>query len=184
LVIIVTKRVEITTPLLELILFNRLYQTTQKATRDFATLEEFLLGCLSQIPRDVLANSLGVGTNDLPLERTWQMEFYRIVWPLLPKGTYLSADVGSVFGSTGKLDFYINTKKKWGIELLREGNGISAHCHRFASKGIYASISVKELLLSTSDPFSKRHISLFQTYGQSPTLLISQRSLSREKGKS
>ena len=147
LVITVTKRVEITTPLLELILFNRLYQTTQKRTRDFATLEEFLLECLSQIPRDVLANSLGVGTNDLPLERTWQMEFYRIAWSLLPKGTYLSADVGSVFGSTGKLDFYVNTKKKWGIELLREGDGISQHCDRFSSKGIYASIPVKEFVV-------------------------------------
>jgi len=147
LVISATEQVEITTPLLELILFNRLYQTVQEGTRDFATLEEFLLECLNQIPRDVLANSLGVGTDNRPLERTWQMEFYRIAWSLLPKGTYLSADVGSVFGSTGQLDFYVNTKKKWGIELLREGTSISEHCGRFSSKGIYAFIPVKEFVV-------------------------------------
>lgn len=78
LVISATEQVEITTPLLELILFNRLYQTVQEGTRDFATLEEFLLECLNQIPRDVLANSLGVGTDNRPLERTWQMEFIEL----------------------------------------------------------------------------------------------------------
>jgi len=95
----------------------------------------------------VLANSLGVGTDELPLERTWQMEFYRIAWSHLPRGTYLSADVGSVFGSNGQLDFYVNTQKKWGIELLREGSKISEHCERFSSKGIYASIPVKEFVV-------------------------------------
>jgi len=141
------EQVKITTPLLELILFNRLYQTVQDGTRDYDTLEEFLLECLSQIPRDVLANSLGVGTDNRLLERTWQMEFYRIAWSLLPKGTYLSADVGSVFGSSGQLDFYVNTQKKWGIELLREGTSISEHCGRFSSNGIYACIPVKEFVV-------------------------------------
>ena len=147
LVISADKQIKITTPLLELLLFNELYQTTQTATRDFATLESFLLECLSQIPRDVLAKSLGVGTNNLLLERTWQMEFYRIAWSLLPKGTYLSADVGSVFGSTESQVFYVNTTKKWGIELHREGSGLSEHCGRFSSDGIYASIPVKEFVV-------------------------------------
>jgi hypothetical protein len=51
-----------------------------------------------------------------------------------------------VFGSTGQqLNFY--TPWKWGIELLREGEGISQHCGRFFSKGIYASIPVKEFVV-------------------------------------
>ena len=43
----------------------------------------------------------------------------------------------------GEIDFYINSKLRWGIELLVNGKGISEHLSRFAlPNGKYAPLEV------------------------------------------
>jgi hypothetical protein len=43
----------------------------------------------------------------------------------------------------GFIDFYINGKLNWGIELLREGRDAEAHAQRFTPGGIYAKLRSK-----------------------------------------
>jgi hypothetical protein len=42
------------------------------------------------------------------LERIWQMEFYRSAMQVLPTDVYILPDVGTVFGTAGYVDFYVN----------------------------------------------------------------------------
>ncbi len=45
---------------------------------------------------------------------------------LLPVGAFMSPDVGAMFGVRGMLDFML-VPKKWGFELMRDGNGMQEH---------------------------------------------------------
>jgi len=56
----------------------------------------------------LLHDSLSVGADGAPLERQWQMEFYRAATVALSDNNSISPDVGRVFGSDGFIDFYIN----------------------------------------------------------------------------
>ena len=85
-------------------------------------------------------NSFGVGKDKRLLERTWQMEFYRVATQVLPNTVYISPDVGADFGSRGFVDFFVDDDRKWVIELLRDGERAEDHENRFKSDGIYAKI--------------------------------------------
>ncbi|CAI2182646.1 12793_t:CDS:2, partial [Funneliformis geosporum] len=78
-----------------------------------------------------IAKSKGRGTDSHLLERVWQMEFYRASMQVLSKDFCISVDAGSCFGSNGYIDFYVNNKNKWAIELLRDGNKLQEHQQRF-----------------------------------------------------
>lgn len=54
-------------------------------------------------------------------------------------------EVGRAFDSVGKLDFYVNNPLQWGIEMVRDNNGIEAHVNRF--KTYYKPIPLKSWLL-------------------------------------
>ncbi|CAI2200780.1 1703_t:CDS:1, partial [Funneliformis geosporum] len=53
------------------------------------------------------------------LESAWQFEIYRAISKCLPKGIYISPEVGRIFCQGGFVDLYIPTYK-WAIELLIE----------------------------------------------------------------
>ncbi|CAG8496851.1 7273_t:CDS:2 [Funneliformis caledonium] len=40
---------------------------------------------------------------------------------------YASVDAGACYGSKGYIDFYVDDKKKWAIELLRDGDRLLEH---------------------------------------------------------
>jgi hypothetical protein len=120
--------------LIRQICFHRLHASPSSITEP-STLEEFLLQCLNRMKPSYLKNCLGVGKEDKLLERSWQMEFYRIATSLLPSNCFISPDVGHIFGTTGMADFYINDRKKWIIELIREGDRLGAHWGRFQPQG-------------------------------------------------
>ncbi|POG82846.1 hypothetical protein GLOIN_2v1494244 [Rhizophagus irregularis DAOM 181602=DAOM 197198] len=50
-----------------------------------------------------------------------KMEFYRSSMLVLPVDIFAAVDVGAIYRSKGYLDFYINDKRNWAIELLRDG---------------------------------------------------------------
>ena len=58
----------------------------------------------------------------------------------LPAAHTLSPDVGKIFGSSGFLDFYINGKLEWGVELMCEGRRMGDHVTRFKTDGRYRQI--------------------------------------------
>ncbi|CAG8664984.1 2659_t:CDS:2 [Funneliformis mosseae] len=73
----------------------------------------------------------GKGKDGRLFERVWQMEFYRASLQVLPEDIYPSVDVGKAFGSKGYVDFYVNDKCNWAIELLRDGVKLNEHQQRF-----------------------------------------------------
>ncbi len=82
------------------------------------------------------------------------MEFYRAAASLLSSKQMISPDVGYVFGSNGYLDFYVNGKLQWGIELLREGQKEKEHSDRFKKGGAYA-ILMNHMKRSAAEHVSK-----------------------------
>eukprot|EP01105_Mastigella_eilhardi_P000244 TRINITY_DN102_c0_g1_i6.p1 TRINITY_DN102_c0_g1~~TRINITY_DN102_c0_g1_i6.p1 ORF type:complete len:658 (-),score=124.26 TRINITY_DN102_c0_g1_i6:54-1982(-) len=95
-------------------------------------IDALLLQTLRQIPADCLRNSLGCNAGGELSERTWQMLFFRKLTANLPASCNVSPDVGAVFNTSGKLDFYIDSNLCWALELLIDGKGITEHVKRFA----------------------------------------------------
>jgi len=125
--------------MIQQICFHRCCSSPRFDTEPFS-LDEFLLQCLQRLKSSYLKKCLGVGVDDKLLERSWQMEFYRIATSLLPSSCFISPDVGNTFGTTGDADFYINDKKKWVIELIREGDRLKDHWNKFQPEGLYNKI--------------------------------------------
>jgi hypothetical protein len=130
-------RLEFAAPTLKTIFIDRLYGS-KRAEKGPTSFEGFIEDCIQRLNRTILQESFSRGKTDGPLyERQWQMEFYRAATSLLSDKQVPSADVGAIFGSKGKLDFYINGSLKWGIELLREGEDALGHAQRFEEGGDY-----------------------------------------------
>lgn len=92
-----------------------------------------------------IRQSLGTSlSNDIPLERAWQMEFYKAAHRSTPANYFTSA---ALFGSKGFIDFTIHHDDFWVIELLREANSLEEHIQRFAADGKYASIQFSDFCL-------------------------------------
>jgi len=79
-------------------------------------------------------------------EDSYRDEFYRCTYNLYNKGT-ISTNVGTRYGTNGKLDLYINSKIQYGIEFLRNGIEIMDHINRFDINGRYSKIPMKEKAL-------------------------------------
>jgi hypothetical protein len=110
--------------------------------QDPSTLQELVFYTCRNMSKRTLCSSLGRSSNSsrTPLERLWQMEFWRSASMLIDPYSVLSPDVGSLFGVKGYLDFTIQCHYNhrthsfdsfWGVELLREGQKISEHVARF-----------------------------------------------------
>jgi len=112
--------------------------------RDITYIDDFLFLCLERLSPNFLSKSKGKSANEILLERTWQMEFYRVATSCLPNNVFVSPDVGHVFGATGYLDFYVNDNKQWAIELTREGKDLDEHIERFGENGEYYEIPNKD----------------------------------------
>jgi hypothetical protein len=48
-------------------------------------------------------------------------------------------DVGTVFGTAGYVDFYVNINDgwDWAIELVRDGKDLHQHQEKFTANGLY-----------------------------------------------
>jgi hypothetical protein len=72
------------------------------------------------------------------VEAQYQQEFYRSLYKLTEGACCVSPEYGGQTSSTrkGRIDFFIGTKR-WGIELLRDGDRIDGHVSRFQAGGAY-----------------------------------------------
>ena len=76
------------------------------------------------------------------------MEFFRCAYTALGSSLGIChADVGKLFGSPGALDFYINSKYQWAIELVRQSDRLQEHLDRFSDTGMYKDIPIKDYVL-------------------------------------
>lgn len=94
---------------------------------------------------------------DSPLEATYQHEFYACLYKVRPRAL-VSAEYSTAIDHTpaGRIDFLvhrqeINTEQRsWGIELLRDGDRVHEHGHRFDPSGAYHSMishGMKEFII-------------------------------------
>lgn len=131
-------------PAIERMTFSALISSTRPLSDPGHDLGAFLIKCLERMRVDFLENNLGVGADKLLLERAWQMEMYRAATAVLPAEFHISPDVGRLFGTEGKVDFYVNGVKRWLVELTRNGDRLQEHAKRFDPKGLYGTIPYKE----------------------------------------
>jgi hypothetical protein len=79
------------------------------------------------------ARRIGPTGAQRPPDAQYQDEFYRCSH-VISRGSTMTF---SEFGTTsGRVDFYV-PGKKWGVELLREGQLLAQHCSRFSKSGAY-----------------------------------------------
>ncbi|CAB4402141.1 unnamed protein product [Rhizophagus irregularis] len=104
------------------------------------TFKDFIKSVFTNMNPKILQNSKGKGKDGQLFECVWQMEFYRALLQVLPEDIYPSVDVGKVFGSKGYVDFYVNDKRHWAIELLRDEVKLNEHQQRFQRGGTYVPI--------------------------------------------
>lgn len=83
-------------PLACLAILSRNFYASSSGTHTVTRLDDLLLRVLDQLDPIVLTNTLGVGKNGRPLERSWQMAFYQACMAVLPSGVVVSPDVGKV----------------------------------------------------------------------------------------
>ncbi|RLN13821.1 hypothetical protein BBJ28_00026610 [Nothophytophthora sp. Chile5] len=113
------------------------------------TLPEMIARVVQVINYKSIRQTLGRSLlSDIPLERSWQMEFYKAAYRCTPSTLVTSVDVGALFGSSGFVDFTIHGGDIfWGIELLREATKLDEHIKRFAPGGRYSSLGLSEFCL-------------------------------------
>ncbi|KKA16201.1 hypothetical protein T310_10216 [Rasamsonia emersonii CBS 393.64] len=93
-----------------------------------AVLRKFSLRNLSSTTR------VGTGAVIRPVEAAYQDEFCRALHAVLGFSTKVSSEWSG--DGNGRIDFRL-ADVGWGIELLREGNRLGAHCQRFVGNGSY-----------------------------------------------
>ncbi|KAJ6510389.1 hypothetical protein C8R45DRAFT_963930 [Mycena sanguinolenta] len=102
-----------------------------------AVLSSFSTNAMVQLARQ----SQSAGCHSLPLasfpEAPWLNEFRKGVSTVTGgRGVWLSPEFGTG-KATGRIDFFVAGSKKWGIELLREGDSLEDHLARFKPGGAY-----------------------------------------------
>eukprot|EP01119_Soliformovum_irregulare_P013809 TRINITY_DN370_c0_g1_i1.p1 TRINITY_DN370_c0_g1~~TRINITY_DN370_c0_g1_i1.p1 ORF type:complete len:561 (+),score=61.51 TRINITY_DN370_c0_g1_i1:80-1762(+) len=129
-------------PVHRLVYFQERYHEPSSQVHDLP-LPELIKRIVVRMKPSALLNSVSVGTDRRPLERLWQMEFYRAATSLLPSKHVISPDAGTTFNlkkDTGYVDFWINDELKYAVELLREGIDMAEHERRFEVGGLYEGI--------------------------------------------
>ena len=133
-------KLDFASPYLRALYLQRRFGNTTRPMippRDF---KSFLHGTFTNMNAETIRKSYSVGKDKQLLERAWQMEFYRAATQVLPPDIFISADVGTYWGSSGYVDFFVDDGRSWAIELLRDGADASGHKSRFEPGGIYEPI--------------------------------------------
>jgi hypothetical protein len=132
---------------------------TIKRYKDY-TIQDLVVQAVKKISSQRIRDNLSINRKGERYESFYRFEFYRNMIPLLG---FLgikecNSDVGKVFGVAGKLNFYLNYEKKWGIEVVRDNSMVDEHFVRFHPElGIYRKIPMRRwvvlhfLILSKKD---------------------------------
>lgn len=98
--------------------------------------EQVLRNFSRQVLRQIRAGRrLGTSGQIRPLEASFQDEYYRSSWNVIP-GIGVNSEYNAI--CDGRIDFLI-PGPGWGVELLRDGDRIEDHSNRFGANGLYYS---------------------------------------------
>jgi len=86
---------------------------------------------------------IGPGCIQLPPEAQYQDEFYRSCYACWKGSIKAFPEFGT---KNGRVDFFIPSKR-WGVELLREGDRLAQHSGRFARSGAYEVFSLDDYII-------------------------------------
>jgi hypothetical protein len=131
-------KLDFASPYLRMLYLQRRWGSTIRPTNPPQDFKSFLRGTFTKMSAETIRNSYCVGVDERLLERAWQMEFYRAATQILPLDIFISPDVGTYWGSSGYVDFFVDDDRSWSIELLRDGENASNHKQRFEAGHIYA----------------------------------------------
>ena len=104
-----------------------------QGTRDITDINEFIREFLTQIPVQRLTDSIDYKGNEkfvITNEAFWQNELYRIAVERFGIKN-IFPELGSTSSGDGKIDFYINSRRKWMIEFFVGSNKRLEHYQRF-----------------------------------------------------
>ena len=95
----------------------------------------FTIEVIRMFSRQILSaeRTIGPGCVQRALEAQYQDEFYRCCREHSNRGVLTFPEFGT---AAGRVDFYIPSKK-WGVELLRDGDRLGQHAGRFSLTGVY-----------------------------------------------
>ncbi|PKK65589.1 hypothetical protein RhiirC2_715452 [Rhizophagus irregularis] len=123
-------KLDFASPYLRALYLQRRWGSTIRPIIPPQDFKSFLRGTFTNMNAEAIRNSYCVGTDGRLLERAWQMEFYRAATQVLPADIFISPDVGTYWGSSGYMDFFVGDGRSWAIELLRDGEKASDHKSR------------------------------------------------------
>ncbi|PKC64275.1 hypothetical protein RhiirA1_462635 [Rhizophagus irregularis] len=123
-------KLDFASPYLRVLYLQRRWGSTIRPIIPPQDFKSFLHGTFTNMNAEAIRNSYCVGTDGRLLERAWQMEFYRAATQVLPADIFISPDVGTYWGSSGYMDFFVGDSRSWAIELLRDGEKASDHKSR------------------------------------------------------
>ncbi|RGB28796.1 hypothetical protein C1646_767388 [Rhizophagus diaphanus] len=114
-------KLDFASPYLRALYLQRRWGSTIRPIIPPQDFKSFLRGTFTNMNAEAIRNSYCIGTDERLLERAWQMEFYRAATQVLPANVLISPDVGTYWGSSGYMDFFVDDNRSWAIELLRDG---------------------------------------------------------------
>jgi 6-pyruvoyl-tetrahydropterin synthase len=143
-------------PVLQSIQINQLFATMTSVS--ISNMDCFIEETIARFKPSVLRDTGSTGSDGAIYERQFQCEFYRCAMAALGGSHgYCFPDVGRVFGSSGFLDFYVNSHLQWGVELVRNSDKLDEHAARFGPGGIYQNFPFKDyVILNFVEQESKR----------------------------
>jgi len=176
-------------PLSKQIILNKLHLQLSRPQKDnFNNLAQFFDACLTKFsPEFICESSLSINCSGGINESKWQKEVYRIGMSLLGRDCELGVEVScgyvdkmdvdssndddddenekEYFKIPGKVDFYINSKRKWALELLVRGDlksndrsftELESHSRRF-THGNYKNLPREDELVVDFRPTKFSH---------------------------
>lgn len=115
------------------------FGATIRPSQEEKTFDAFIEEVLALMDGKTLRNCMSKSSNGCRLEAAYQKEFYRVAYQLLGDGI-ISCEAGALFGTKGRIDFWINDNRKWAVELLRDGDRLDDHVKRMTPDGKYGAI--------------------------------------------
>lgn len=106
----------------------------------------FIFAAIQHLNKNELKKYFNLAETLEELEKCLQMEFYSSARSIKPKDLTkkIGFEMGSFFNAEGLLDFYVNSKYEWGIELIIQSNEVKEHLNRFKLGGTYYYLSLKD----------------------------------------
>jgi hypothetical protein len=138
---------------IEYFLGTRTEEPTAITDSDLPTFAINVIKCFT--PRSLSSRrTIGPSNIQRPPEAQFQDEFYRCCHQYTNGFLITFPEFG---GANGRIDFYVPSKK-WGVELLRDGDGLENHSSRFIGQGAYAKMDFEDYItldFRTSTPRKK-----------------------------